>query len=93
MRITYTYTIGCEYILQTENLWKGQSRAISYHVRVCDGMYHCVVLEDVKKNEIGNQLIAKIERSDWHGFFRLGIQILKVGGALWPTIDIEEFLH
>jgi hypothetical protein len=51
------------------------------------------VLEDMKQNWIRNRERAKIERSDWHGFFRLGMQILKVGGTLGPTINIEELLH
>jgi hypothetical protein len=38
-------------------------------------------------------VIVKIEGSDWHGFFRFGIQILEVGGTLGPTDDIEEPLH
>jgi hypothetical protein len=41
----------------------------------------------------GNLLIAKIERSDGHGFFGFGIQILEVGGSLGPTVDAEELLH
>jgi hypothetical protein len=48
------------------------------------------VLEDMKQNQIRNQLIVKI---DWHGFFGFSIQILKVGSTLGPTINVEELLH